>query len=147
MSADLPRRLLAEGIGAGILLFGVGSVVAAVTLGDGALDYAGLGMVSITFGLVIALAIYGAVARPLAFEREPAQRTTGDIEGRRDQPGRAADGRHIRSGRRASVSEHVRLGAPEDNAERGEVWLRTEAWPTWDPGRSSCTTSTSRRSS
>jgi hypothetical protein len=85
MSADLPRRLLAEGIGAGILI-GAGSVVAALTLGDGALDYAGLGMVSITFGLAIALAIYGAVARPLAFEPEPAQRTTGDIEGAATSP-------------------------------------------------------------
>ena len=59
MSADLLRRLLAEAIGTAILvLFGAGSVVAALTLGDGTLDYAGLGMVAITFALAIALAIY-----------------------------------------------------------------------------------------
>jgi glycerol uptake facilitator protein len=59
MSADLPRRLLAEMIGTGILvMFGAGSVVAALTFGGGELDYAGLGMVAITFGLAIALAIY-----------------------------------------------------------------------------------------
>jgi glycerol uptake facilitator len=59
MSADPARRLLAEAIGTGILvLFGAGSVVAALTLGGGELDYAGLGMVAITFALAIALAIY-----------------------------------------------------------------------------------------
>jgi glycerol uptake facilitator protein len=59
MSADLARRLSAEAIGTGILvLFGAGSVVAALTLGDGDLDYAGLGMVAITFALAVALAIY-----------------------------------------------------------------------------------------
>jgi glycerol uptake facilitator protein len=59
MSADLPRRLLAEAIGTGILvMFGAGSVVAALTLGGGELDYAGLGMVAISFGLAVALAIY-----------------------------------------------------------------------------------------
>jgi glycerol uptake facilitator protein len=59
MSADPVRRLLAEAIGTGILvLFGAGSVVAALTVGGGELDYAGLGMVAITFALAIALAIY-----------------------------------------------------------------------------------------
>jgi glycerol uptake facilitator protein len=59
MSADLSRRLLAEAIGTGILvMFGAGSVVAALTVGGGELDYAGLGMVAITFGLAIAVAIY-----------------------------------------------------------------------------------------
>jgi glycerol uptake facilitator protein len=59
VNAELVRRLLAEGIGTAILvLFGAGSVVAALTLGDGTLDYAGLGMVAITFALAIALAIY-----------------------------------------------------------------------------------------
>ena len=33
-------------------------MVAALTLGDGTLDYAGLGMVAITFALAIAIAIY-----------------------------------------------------------------------------------------
>jgi glycerol uptake facilitator len=55
----LLRRLLAEAIGTAILvLFGAGSVVAALTLGDGTLDYAGLGMVAITFALAIAVSIY-----------------------------------------------------------------------------------------
>ena len=59
MSADPVRRLLAEAIGTGILvLFGAGSLVAALTLGGGELDYAGLGMVAITFALAIALAVY-----------------------------------------------------------------------------------------
>lgn len=59
MEAPLGRRLLAEAVGTGILvLFGAGSVVAALTLGGGELDYAGLGMIAIAFGLVIALAIY-----------------------------------------------------------------------------------------
>lgn len=59
MNATLPRRLLAEAIGTAILVsFGAGSVVAALTLGNGRLDYAGLGMVAITFALAIALAIY-----------------------------------------------------------------------------------------
>lgn len=59
MDAPLARRLLAESVGTGILvLFGAGSVVAALTLGDGNLDYAGLGMVAITFGLAVALVIY-----------------------------------------------------------------------------------------
>ena len=59
MSADPVRRLIAEAIGTAILvLFGAGSVVAALTLGGGDLDYAGLGMVAITFALAIALAIY-----------------------------------------------------------------------------------------
>ena len=59
MSADPARRLLAEAIGTGILaLFGAGSVVAALTLGGGELDYPDLGMVAITFALAIAVAIY-----------------------------------------------------------------------------------------
>lgn len=59
MRAELLRPLLAEAIGTGILvLFGAGSVVAALTVGAGELDYAGLGMVAITFALAIALAVY-----------------------------------------------------------------------------------------
>jgi glycerol uptake facilitator protein len=59
MGAEFSRRLLAEAIGTAILvLFGAGSVVAALTLGGGELDYAGLGMIAITFALAIALAIY-----------------------------------------------------------------------------------------
>ena len=56
---DLGRRLAAETLGTGLLvLFGAGSVVAALTIGGGRLDYAGLGMVAIAFALVIAVVIY-----------------------------------------------------------------------------------------
>jgi len=59
MTGELPRRLVAEAIGTAILvLFGAGSVVAALTFGDGQLDYPGLGMVAIAFGIAIAVAIY-----------------------------------------------------------------------------------------
>jgi glycerol uptake facilitator len=47
------------GIGTALLvLFGAGSVVAALTLGGGELDFAGLGMIALAFGLVIAVVIY-----------------------------------------------------------------------------------------
>ena len=59
MDATLGRRLAAEALGTALLiLFGPGSVVAALYLGDGELDYAGLGMISLSFGLVVALVIY-----------------------------------------------------------------------------------------
>lgn len=59
MQATLLRRLLAEFVGTAVLvLFGAGSVVAAITLGNGGLDYAGLGIVSLAFALAVALAVY-----------------------------------------------------------------------------------------
>ena len=59
MENALARRLAAEVVGTAILvLFGAGSVVAALRLGGGELDYAGLGMVAIAFALAIAVAIY-----------------------------------------------------------------------------------------
>src|ERR687892_1134495 len=59
MEEILGRRLAAEVVGTAILvLFGAGSVVAALRLGDGELDYAGLGMVAIAFALAIAIPIY-----------------------------------------------------------------------------------------
>lgn len=59
MAASLVRRLIAESLGTGLLvLFGAGSVVAALTVGQGTLDYAGLGMISLAFGIVVAVAIY-----------------------------------------------------------------------------------------
>ncbi|HET8718734.1 MAG TPA: MIP/aquaporin family protein [Nocardioidaceae bacterium] len=59
MNASLARRLLAEMLGTALLvLFGAGSVVAALALGNGRLDYAGLGIISLAFALVVALAIY-----------------------------------------------------------------------------------------
>jgi glycerol uptake facilitator protein len=60
MATQLPRRLLAEMVGTALLvLFGAGSVVAALRVGNGTLDYPGLGMIALTFGLVIAIVIYG----------------------------------------------------------------------------------------
>lgn len=59
MDASLPRRLVTEAVGTGLLiLFGPGSVVAALAVGKGTLDYAGLGMIALSFGLVVALIIY-----------------------------------------------------------------------------------------
>jgi glycerol uptake facilitator protein len=58
-SPDLGRRLVAEMIGTALLvIFGAGAVVAALKVGSGKLDYAGLGIVGISFALVIAIVIY-----------------------------------------------------------------------------------------
>lgn len=55
----LGRRLLAELIGTALLVvFGAGAVIAALRVGDGELDYAGLGMIGISFALVISAAVY-----------------------------------------------------------------------------------------
>jgi glycerol uptake facilitator protein len=59
MTASLPRRLLAELLGTALLaFFGPGAVVAALALGKGSLDYSGLGIIALSFGLVVALVIY-----------------------------------------------------------------------------------------
>ena len=59
MGASRWRRCAAELIGTALLIiFGPGSVVAALSVGDGTLDYAGLGMVSLSFGLVVAIVVY-----------------------------------------------------------------------------------------
>jgi glycerol uptake facilitator protein len=59
MVGDLPRRLVAEIIGTALLvLFGAGSVVAALLFGRGQLDYAGLGFISLSFAVVVAIVIY-----------------------------------------------------------------------------------------
>ena len=58
MDPSLSRRCAAELIGTALLIiFGPGSVVAALTVGD-TLDYAGLGVVALSFGLVVAIVIY-----------------------------------------------------------------------------------------
>jgi glycerol uptake facilitator protein len=59
MSASLGRRLLAELVGTALLvIFGAGALVAALQVGQGELDYAGLGVVGFSFALVIAAVIY-----------------------------------------------------------------------------------------
>lgn len=59
MSESLARRCGAEVLGTALLvLFGPGSVVAALSVGGGSLDYAGLGMIALSFGIVIAVVIY-----------------------------------------------------------------------------------------
>ena len=59
MNGDLGRRLLAEFVGTALLvIFGAGALVAALEMGQGKLDYAGLGIVAISFALVIAAVIY-----------------------------------------------------------------------------------------
>jgi glycerol uptake facilitator protein len=59
VDASLPRRLVTEAVGTGLLiLFGPGSVVAALRVGGGTLDYAALGIIGLSFGLVVALVIY-----------------------------------------------------------------------------------------
>lgn len=59
MDASLLRRCLAELVGTALLvLFGAGSVVAALMIDDGVLGYPGLGFIALAFGLVVALAVY-----------------------------------------------------------------------------------------
>lgn len=59
MNAALGRRLLAELVGTALLvIFGAGALVAALQIGQGKLDYAGLGIVGFSFALVIAAVIY-----------------------------------------------------------------------------------------
>lgn len=65
MTSTLVRRLLAEALGTALLVvFGAGAVVAALVQGRGTIDFAALGMIGLTFGLIIAVVIYsfGAVS-------------------------------------------------------------------------------------
>jgi glycerol uptake facilitator protein len=53
------RRALAEMLGTALLvLFGAGSVLAALAVGEGELTYAGLGFIALAFGLIVAIVIY-----------------------------------------------------------------------------------------
>lgn len=65
MAGRHAHRFAAEVLGTALLiLFGPGSVLAALRIGEGSLDYAGLGMIAVSFGLVVAVVIYafGAVS-------------------------------------------------------------------------------------
>ncbi|MGM0929422.1 MAG: MIP/aquaporin family protein [Actinomycetota bacterium] len=57
------RRLTAEVLGTAILvIFGVGSVLAALTVGAGELNYPGVGFIALGFAIAIAVAIYAFLA-------------------------------------------------------------------------------------
>jgi glycerol uptake facilitator protein len=59
VSTEFARRLGAEFVGTALLvLFGAGALVAALKVGQGELTYAGLGIVGLSFALVIAAAVY-----------------------------------------------------------------------------------------
>jgi glycerol uptake facilitator protein len=63
MTPTLMRRLAAEVVGTAVLvIFGVGSVLGALTVGAGDLDYAGIGFISLGFAIAIAVAIYAFLA-------------------------------------------------------------------------------------
>ncbi|MGW6174595.1 MIP/aquaporin family protein [Arthrobacter sp. NPDC055138] len=63
MTPTLMRRLAAEVIGTAILVtFGVGSVIAAFTVGSGEITYPGIGFISLAFAIAIAVAIYAFLA-------------------------------------------------------------------------------------
>ena len=65
MDATLGRRLVAEALGTALLIvFGPGTVVADLRVGDGELDYAGPGMISLGFGPVVALVIAAEATTP-----------------------------------------------------------------------------------
>lgn len=57
---SLLRRTLAEAIGTCLLvLVGTGSVIAALRVGNGAIDYGALGFISLAFAIVVAVVVYG----------------------------------------------------------------------------------------
>ncbi|MBB2910512.1 glycerol uptake facilitator protein [Streptosporangium becharense] len=59
MVGHLSRRMLAEAIGTMLLIvFGPGSVVAALLVGGGRLDYAGVGVIALSFAVIVAVVIY-----------------------------------------------------------------------------------------
>jgi glycerol uptake facilitator protein len=63
MTPDLLRRLVAELLGTALLVvFGVGTVLAAMAVGEGRLDYAGIGFISLGFAIAVAVVIYAFLA-------------------------------------------------------------------------------------
>ncbi len=70
---DMVHRAAAELLGTLLLvLFGAGAVLAALRIGDGALDHAGRGMIALSFGLIVAIVVYafGLIARPHLVDEE-----------------------------------------------------------------------------
>lgn len=111
MAPDLGLRLLAEAIGTALLVvFGAGTVLAALTIGKGKLDYAGLGspppdelsVYVVGAGLSALLCDFVARAERVGVVAEAAQGAAGSVEGRRVAPG-----------------EDVPVGAPEDVTRTG----------------------------
>ena len=63
MTSDLMRRLVAEILGTAVLvIFGVGTVLAALTVDEGSLTYAGIGFIALGFTIAVAVAIYAFLA-------------------------------------------------------------------------------------
>lgn len=63
MTSDLVRRLMAEILGTAVLvIFGVGTVLAALTVDEGNLTYAGIGFIALGFTIAVAVAIYAFLA-------------------------------------------------------------------------------------
>lgn len=59
MTVNLVQRLVAEMVGTALLVtFGAGSFVAALLVGSGQVDYAGIGIIALSFALVVAAVIY-----------------------------------------------------------------------------------------
>jgi glycerol uptake facilitator protein len=59
MTGQLSRRLLAEAIGTALLvIFGAGSLVAAILVGKGQVTYPGIGIIGLSFAIVVAAVIY-----------------------------------------------------------------------------------------
>lgn len=57
------RRLVAETLGTAVLvIFGVGTVVAALTMDEGSLTYAGIGFIALGFAIAVAVSIYAFLA-------------------------------------------------------------------------------------
>lgn len=63
MTPPLMRRLAAEVLGTAVLIvFGVGSVLAALTAGQGELTYPGVGFIALAFAIAVAVSIYSFLA-------------------------------------------------------------------------------------
>ncbi|EMY34838.1 MIP family channel protein [Arthrobacter crystallopoietes BAB-32] len=63
MTPSLMRRLAAEVIGTAVLVvFGVGSVLGALTVGQGEVTYPGVGFIALGFAIAVAVAVYAFLA-------------------------------------------------------------------------------------